>query len=243
MGYYYTVESENAVPGKFHASPKTHTPASPVKERGHRFYMPETGRWPNRDPIGEKGGDNLAVFVLNCPTCRSDIDGRKLCPDSITRVESPTLHEKLTELEVEAQCVGREPACQVCNRLITVSCCCNKEQTRWGLFVYASLRSDIYMSKDEDRFTPGYPEAVKHEMCHWDDCKSAFNKGLAYAQSHATSEFGLLETCEREASTVQREANRIADADAATHYNPITATHIGDKWMPGHPCYCTGRYF
>jgi len=51
MGYYYTAEPENAVPPKFWATPKTHVPGSPVKERGLRYYTPETGRWMSRDPI------------------------------------------------------------------------------------------------------------------------------------------------------------------------------------------------
>ena len=32
---------------------------------GFRYYDPETGRWPNRDPIGERGGVNLYGFVGN----------------------------------------------------------------------------------------------------------------------------------------------------------------------------------
>ena len=32
---------------------------------GHRFYNPSTGRWPNRDPLGELGGINLYGFVRN----------------------------------------------------------------------------------------------------------------------------------------------------------------------------------
>ena len=34
---------------------------------GYRFYDPETGRWPSRDPIGEMGGINLYGFVYNAP--------------------------------------------------------------------------------------------------------------------------------------------------------------------------------
>src|SRR5690606_11439989 len=30
---------------------------------GFRYYDPETGRWPNRDPIEEEGGYNLYGFV------------------------------------------------------------------------------------------------------------------------------------------------------------------------------------
>jgi hypothetical protein len=32
---------------------------------GYRFYDPETGRWPSRDPIEEEGGINLYGFVNN----------------------------------------------------------------------------------------------------------------------------------------------------------------------------------
>jgi len=31
------------------------------------FYNPNTGRWPNRDPLGEKGGKNLYSFLANQP--------------------------------------------------------------------------------------------------------------------------------------------------------------------------------
>ena len=65
MGYYYTSDPEIAVPPKFCATPKTHTPGSPVKERGHRYFSPEIGTWVSRDPIGERGGVNLYVGISN----------------------------------------------------------------------------------------------------------------------------------------------------------------------------------
>lgn len=34
---------------------------------GYRFYVPKWQRWPNRDPIGERGGVNLYGFVHNDP--------------------------------------------------------------------------------------------------------------------------------------------------------------------------------
>jgi RHS repeat-associated protein len=36
-----------------------------VTDYGYRYYDPLTGRWPSRDPIGEKGGTNLYEFVRN----------------------------------------------------------------------------------------------------------------------------------------------------------------------------------
>jgi RHS repeat-associated protein len=32
---------------------------------GYRYYSPELGRWPSRDPIGERGGHNVVAFVQN----------------------------------------------------------------------------------------------------------------------------------------------------------------------------------
>jgi hypothetical protein len=45
---------------------------------GFRYYDPETGRWPNRDPIGEQGGYNLYGFVGNRTPKRWDYLGLKL---------------------------------------------------------------------------------------------------------------------------------------------------------------------
>jgi RHS repeat-associated protein len=39
---------------------------------GYRYYNPSTGRWPNRDPIGELGGANLYAFVANNPLTAID---------------------------------------------------------------------------------------------------------------------------------------------------------------------------
>jgi RHS repeat-associated protein len=43
---------------------------------GYRYYNPTTGRWPNRDPIEEKGGNNLYNFTANDPLDYIDTDGR-----------------------------------------------------------------------------------------------------------------------------------------------------------------------
>jgi RHS repeat-associated protein len=42
---------------------------------GYRYYMPETGRWASRDPIGEKGGINLCSFCKNSSIHSIDILG------------------------------------------------------------------------------------------------------------------------------------------------------------------------
>jgi RHS repeat-associated protein len=42
---------------------------------GYRFYSPELGRWTNRDPIEEDGGENLYGFAGNTPTDNIDRTG------------------------------------------------------------------------------------------------------------------------------------------------------------------------
>ena len=42
---------------------------------GYRYYDPETGRWPSRDPIGEQGGTNLYGFVGNDGVNQLDVLG------------------------------------------------------------------------------------------------------------------------------------------------------------------------
>ncbi|NLK41107.1 MAG: RHS repeat-associated core domain-containing protein [Planctomycetes bacterium] len=42
---------------------------------GYRFYSPELGRWPSRDPINEHGGLNLYGFVENDPVTSIDVHG------------------------------------------------------------------------------------------------------------------------------------------------------------------------
>ncbi|MFC1461218.1 RHS repeat domain-containing protein [Verrucomicrobiota bacterium] len=45
---------------------------------GYRYYSPSLGRWPSRDPIGEKGGMNLYMFVYNSPMTFVDSVGLRV---------------------------------------------------------------------------------------------------------------------------------------------------------------------
>jgi RHS repeat-associated protein len=47
---------------------------------GYRYYDPVTGRWPSRDPIGERGGVNLYAFVYNNAFVWLDFLGREPMP-------------------------------------------------------------------------------------------------------------------------------------------------------------------
>jgi RHS repeat-associated protein len=54
---------------------RTHTPLGLLQLSGLRYYNPELGRWPSRDPIEESGGVNLYGFVLNSPLTFVDPKG------------------------------------------------------------------------------------------------------------------------------------------------------------------------
>jgi RHS repeat-associated protein len=47
----------------------------------YRAYSPSMGRWPNRDPIEERGGANLYGFVGNNPVSSWDAFGLQVADD------------------------------------------------------------------------------------------------------------------------------------------------------------------
>lgn len=47
---------------------------------GYRYYLPALGRWICKDPIGERGGENLYAFIFNNPTSSTDFLGLSCDP-------------------------------------------------------------------------------------------------------------------------------------------------------------------
>jgi len=60
--------------------------ASIVRYYGYRYYDPVTGRWPSRDPIGERGGVNIYGMVGNNAVGRWDYLGLE-CTEGDTKKE------------------------------------------------------------------------------------------------------------------------------------------------------------
>ena len=85
-----------------------------IKEYGYRYYDPATGRWPSRDPIGERGGVNLYGFVGNNGVNQFDILGKNpaigaallvlavtLADDQMDKCAVPKPTDALTSRECE----------------------------------------------------------------------------------------------------------------------------------------------
>lgn len=59
----------------------------PIHFYGYRYMDPLTGRWPSRDPIGEKGGVNLYQYGPNSPTSGIDFLGSNWFSDDVEEIK------------------------------------------------------------------------------------------------------------------------------------------------------------
>ena len=71
-----TLISPLALPSEYGFSTKPADRVTGMLYYGYRYYDPVTGRWPSRDPIGERGGVNLYGFVGNNGINTHDILGQ-----------------------------------------------------------------------------------------------------------------------------------------------------------------------
>ena len=76
----YFVESDSVIEADPDGGIPSKTPESEgfrpcITYYGYRYYDPVTGRWPSRDPIGERGGVNLYGFLENRETAWIDYLG------------------------------------------------------------------------------------------------------------------------------------------------------------------------
>jgi len=77
MGYFITSETHpsNTISGIISRAPKLVARRESSQVRGSRYDNPSIGRWTSRDPIGEKGGYNIYVSVMNNGISVVDFNG------------------------------------------------------------------------------------------------------------------------------------------------------------------------
>jgi len=92
-----------------------------------RYYSPEMGRWPSRDPIGKEGGHALYSYTGNSPVGRYDFLGLIACCDCESQIndqlkndpELAKLYDKLKKDSIPGDENGRKCLygiyCRECN--------------------------------------------------------------------------------------------------------------------------------
>jgi RHS repeat-associated protein len=84
---------------------------------GHRYYNPSTGRWLNRDPIGEEGGSNLYGFVGNQPINKTDRDGRATFAKRASFDVSIDTHHYYSDVIISFQSGWKAQGCPDCKNI------------------------------------------------------------------------------------------------------------------------------
>ncbi|MCH8513557.1 MAG: RHS repeat-associated core domain-containing protein [Kiritimatiellae bacterium] len=82
------IVSTGTAPSNFGFSTKYEDVETGYLYYGFRYYDPETGRWPNRDPIEEEGGENLYGFIYNNPVLEIDVYGLSSLSDCLDNCPS-----------------------------------------------------------------------------------------------------------------------------------------------------------
>lgn len=74
-----TLVEQGVSPSAYGFSTKMQDAETGLYYYGYRFYDPVTGRWPSRDPIGERGGPNIYGMIGNGTINLFDYLGLKYC--------------------------------------------------------------------------------------------------------------------------------------------------------------------
>jgi RHS repeat-associated protein len=131
---------------------------------GYRYYQPVTGRWINRDPIGEKDGLNLLMFCANDPLLWIDRLGEDITKAQCEAAKQTALTQNAVVKDIIAAL--REKKCPIPK----VECreCCNGEDYL-GAYFRASQTCVICWNKlgrEESAI-----QTIAHELVHaYDDC-------------------------------------------------------------------------
>ncbi|MDR1497785.1 MAG: hypothetical protein LBS59_05155, partial [Puniceicoccales bacterium] len=136
--------------------------ASGLYYYGFRCYDPASGRWPNRDPIGEIDSQNLHCFAMNNPLSWVDPLG-----DKITSARCEAAKNSALNRNAKGKSLMRALRNKKCH-IPQISCeCCEGKNS--GTFDPTSKNIKICYNKSpsEDHVI----ETVVHELIHaYDDC-------------------------------------------------------------------------
>ncbi|MDQ8209457.1 RHS repeat-associated core domain-containing protein [Coraliomargarita sp. SDUM461003] len=117
---------------------------------GFRYYDPQTGRWPSRDPIGKQGGINLYGFVGNEVTYAIDFLGlTKTCQSVSFSVSIPATKGKIRLAPPFYAKVGGSFSIAVEGEICD-ECCDGEMKETWEISATASGSVGITLGVGED---------------------------------------------------------------------------------------------
>jgi RHS repeat-associated protein len=141
---------------------------------GYRYYDPQTGRWPSRDPIEEEGGDNLYAFCFNTPIISVDPKGLNVRVDFKCSLTSSS-GKILKHCEYECNETGREqlgfgggptlddmpPAPIMITTETQAFCKCESNITNFRIFMTNDLKIECSRASCRERCEAAFDIAIK----------------------------------------------------------------------------------
>ncbi len=129
----------------------------------HRYYHPIDGRWISRDPIHERGGNNLYAFVKNRPTHKTDYLGEQEAEKSIGEEKCKELVQKSIASPPrrlkKVKSNMKEKKC----RLPRIYCLCGGNGARATYYAHNNSIS-LWYNKIAD--TKDFYHSILHEYVH-----------------------------------------------------------------------------
>ena len=96
--------------------------SSGVADYGYRYYDPNTGRWPSRDPIEERGGKNLYGFVGNDGVEQFDYLGLESPPSVANDANNLEHKNEIESIANELSKMCSSPCSQRCSSMDENKC-------------------------------------------------------------------------------------------------------------------------
>lgn len=189
---------------------------------GQRYYSPELGKWVSRDPIGERGGENLYAFVGNSPVLRLDplglIGGGFISKGPIYRPLPPT---------------GGKPTAGMTEPVDDLNCKCKRKcsllngQTTFNLSCSLDLTVRIYV--DPSASNPW--GALVHEYKHENNYHTWYDSMRGWIASQEGSFPNENQCLAAETAVETQEGKSFKD------YKYREEHHQPPNWAPGNPWY------
>ena len=156
----------------------------------YRYYDPQTGRWPSKDPIEEQGGHNLYGFTKNTPSAKIDHFG---LIDDVSQSDYSSLQNNKSDCEkimdhikknnekiarlidyYDTSAHKQVPARTRCPEPKIDCKCCQGTQlagyrkaTNTIEVCYNSINRPPYDKVDDIHGDLTYPAVLYHEFIHW----------------------------------------------------------------------------